>query len=473
MRMKAEWDLAKSVCPSLLAATLVLWPASAGMEASNAAGGNLDSSFGSGGKVTTDFGARETANDAALQRDGKIVAVGATCDDLNPATCDRTLGGFALARYTTNGSLDPTFGTGGKVVTKFACPYYVAQAVAIQADGKIVVAGSAPGCGNDWVLARYGLNGNLDSTFGTGGKVVTYFNHVGPSGGLTDVAIQADGKIVTVGHTFRRECAAVSTPVAGLTCIDFAVARHNANGMLDLTFGPGGTVTTDFGSAGVLTTPSVYDWATAVVVQTDRKIVVAGTSAVGSKYSFTLVRYLEHGVLDPGFGNGGKVNTEFTSSAGATDLAVQTDGKIVATGWTGGATGDFALARYLPSGALDPAFGIGGSGKTTTDLGSSVDGAAAVAIQSNGRIVAAGSSRTADWSKGDFALARYLPGGALDASFGTGGKLKTDFGGLDDASAVMIQGDGKIVAVGQKGSSLAPACWPTCPRDFALARYWP
>ncbi len=242
--------------------------------------------------------------------------------------------------------------------------------------------------------------------------------------GGTDIAnavvLQSDGKIVAVGQDSS----------------DFALARYNADGSLDSSFGTGGKVTTDFGGS---------DAALAAVLQPDGKIVAVGTSAA----DFALARYNTDGSLDTSFGTGGKVTTDFGGTDQAWAAVLQPDGKIVAAGL---ASADFALARYNTNGSLDTSFGTGG--KVTTSFEGS-DQARAVVLQPDGKIVAVG------WDNGvEFALARYNTDGLLDSSFGTGGKVTTDFGGSDAALAAVLQSDGKIVAVGFANTT-----------DFALARY--
>ncbi len=440
--------------------------------------GALDTSFGSGGMVTTDFGNwYYYARAMAIQRDGKIVAAGQAFND------------FILARYNSDGALDTSFGSGGIVMTDFLGGIDEAFAVAIQNDGKIVAAGTVQ---VGFALARYNSNGTLDASFGDGGKVTTGF------GGWYDyasaVAIQNDGKIVAAGHA----------EVGG-----FALARYNSDGTLDTSFGNGGKVTTDFGS--------MSDEAYAVAIQSDGKIVAAGYAQIAGQWDFALARYNSDGTLDDGFGNGGKVTTSFEDGGAiAYSVAIQSGGKIVAAGiaWGEGNWEDFALASYNSDGTLDASFGdsgvittrfgdkndyaysvaiqndgkivaagyarvdsdedfalarytgdgtpdatFGNGGQVTTGLGSSDDHAYAVAIQGNGKIVAAG------WASGDFALTRYNHGGSLDATFGNGGRVTTDSGNRNNraARAVTIQGDGKIVAAGYEESN----DW----NGFALARY--
>ncbi|MGI8788174.1 MAG: FG-GAP-like repeat-containing protein [Pyrinomonadaceae bacterium] len=397
--------------------------------------GDLDTTFGTSGKVITPIGnSNDGISAVAVQTDGKIIAAGYSDSGSNLD--------FALARYNADGTLDSTFGTGGKVITPIGSSNDLISAVAIQTDGKIVAAGySDNGTNLDFALARYNSNGTLDTTFGTSGKVIT------PIGSRDDfasgVVIQTDGKIVAAG-------AAEISPFSG----DFALARYNADGTLDSTFGTGGKVTTPIGNAD--------DFASAVALQTDGKIVVACSASDGVTDDFALARYNANGTLDTTVGTGGKVTTPIGNADDfASAIAIQTDGKIVAAGYTNnGANADFALVRYAVNGTLDTTFGTGG--KVTTLIGSSDDFLNAAAIQSNGKIVAAGY--TNNGTNNDFALVRYNADGTLDAAFGTGGKVTTPIGSANDyAYGVAIQADGKIVAAGSafNGTNL----------DFALARY--
>jgi uncharacterized delta-60 repeat protein len=215
-----------------------------------------------------------------------------------------------------------------------------------------------------------------------------------------------------------------------------------APGALDPTFGTGGEVTTDFGGS---------DSAEAVGIQSDGKIVTAGSTFSGGLQHFVLARYNADGNLDSSFGSGGKVTTDFGGFDAASALVIQPDGRIVAAGR---GSGDFALARYNADGSLDPTFGSGG--KVTTDFGGS-DDAFGVALQADGKIVAAGQGGS------DFGLARYNADGSLDPTFGSGSRVTTDLGGFEDAIAVALQNDGKIVITGQKFSGGF--------QQFALARY--
>ncbi|MBW3540365.1 MAG: hypothetical protein KY476_08850 [Planctomycetes bacterium] len=402
------------------------------------ADGSPDASFDGDGKVTTGFlgSARDFGFDLALQADGKIVVVGTTGG-----------GDFALARYNADGSPDTSFDGDGKVTTDFGSLSDQAHGVAIQADGKIVVAGWSvqSGTGVDFALARYNADGSLDTSFSGDGKLTTDF------GSSTDqalgVAIQVDGKIVIAGLSVQPG-----------TSNDFALARYNVDGSLDTTFSGDGKLTTDFAGS--------FDRAFGVAIQADGKIVVAGSTGG----DFALARYNADGSLDTNFDSDGKVTTDFASSVeqASGGVAIQADGKIVAAGisFQGGAVdfADFALARYNGDGSLDT--GFSGDGKVTTDFAGAFDQATGVAIQADGKIVAAGVSfQSGSSGPHDFALARYNIDGSLDTRFSGDGKVTTDFGSFAaQASGVAIQPDGKIVVAGSSGQ-------PGTGLDFALARY--
>ena len=400
-----------------------------------AADGDLDTSFGTGGKVVTSFlGQDDFVRSIAIQSDGKIVVAGETKN----GTYDE----FALARYNPDGTLDTSFGnSGGKMITNSNNNGDHARSVAIQSDGKIVLAGAGDNTGNDdFALYRYNTDGSLDSSFGTGGKV---FTAVGSGNDFAEsVAIQSDGKIVVAGNSYNG------------SNDDFALVRYKTDGSLDTNFGTGGKVTTDISDA---------DAAWSVAIQSDGKIVVAGQSWNGSDYDFALVRYKTNGMLDTSFDSDGKVTTAIGSGSDrAYSVAIQSDGKIVAAGRSsnGGSNDDFALVRYKTNGTLDTSFDS--DGKVTTAIGSDLDVAYSVAIQSDGKIVAAGNSYNG--SNDDFALVRYNTDGSLDTSFDSDGKVTTEVGsGSDVANSVAIQSDGKIVAAGNSKNGNY--------RDFALVRY--
>ncbi|MFD8631523.1 hypothetical protein [Streptomyces sp. NPDC059656] len=387
-----------------------------------AAPGDPDTGFGTGGRVTTDFGGFEQVNGVAVQPDGKIVAVGLT----DTGGADGGVDNFAVARYDANGTPDNTFGTGGRLTTDFGG---AAQAVAVQPDGKIVVVG--PG-DDDFAVARYNADGSPDTTFDNDGRATTQFGGVDQA---RAVALRPDGKIVVAGLSN-----------AGGT-YDFAVARYNSNGSPDIDFDADGRVTTDFEGG--------LDQVFGLALRPDGRIVAAGSANGFGADDFALVQYDGDGTLDSGFGTGGRVTTDFGGLDQARGMALQPDGKIVTAGLGGsGSTSAFALARHNADGSPDAGFGT--DGRLTTAFGAT-GGAAAVAVQSDGKIVAAGQGGSG------FALARFNGDGTADTSFGTGGKVTTDFAGADDgAHALAVQADGKIVAAGASSGAAG---------DFALVRY--
>jgi uncharacterized delta-60 repeat protein len=393
--------------------------------------GALDPTFDGDGKVVTDFGAPAGASDIVVQTDGKFVAAGSSGGD------------FALARYKVDGSLDTSFDGDGKLVTDFGGADG-ASSVAIQADGKIVVVGRSA---SDFALARYNTNGSLDTSFSGDGRVATDFGY----SLANDVTIQPDGKIVAVGETNT-----------GSNGINFGLARYNVDGSLDTSFDGDGLLATDI--------LSEFDSARSVAMQPDGKIVAGGTTWNNQDDNLlVLARYNPDGSLDPTFDGdgqfdgGGKVWDYNSASHAAYAVAIQPDGKIVTAGYGGQGYPnyifDFAIARYDSDGSDDTSFH--GNGALLTDFGRPDDGAADLTIQADGKILAAGTGGTDNDI--DFALAHYLPDGSRDPNFDFDGRVVTDFGGSDRVSAVAVGTGGRIVAAGTtSGNNNA---------DFALARY--
>ncbi|MEH2224731.1 DUF4347 domain-containing protein, partial [Nostoc sp.] len=362
----------------------------------------LDDSFDSDGKVTTDIGTNTTdiAYSIALQDDGKILVAGVSNSN------------FAVVRYNSNGSLDTSFGTAGKVTTNLGSTD-IAYSIALQDDGKILVAGVSS---SNFAVLRYNSDGSLDNSFGNAGKVI---NNLGSSDIAYSVALQDDGKIL----------------LAGVSNSNFAVLRYNSNGSLDTNFGTAGKVITNLGST---------DIARSIALQDDGKILVAGVS----NNNFAVVRYNSNGSLDTSFGTAGTVINNLGSTDIAYNIALQDDGKILLVGVS---NNNFAVVRYDSNGSLDTSFGT--AGKVITNLGGT-DIAYSVSVQANGKIIVAGSS------KNNFAVLRYNSNGSLDTSFGTAGIITTDIGTntIDNAYA-LTQHDGTIIVAGVSAN------------NFAVARY--
>ncbi|HJQ22921.1 MAG TPA: delta-60 repeat domain-containing protein [Blastocatellia bacterium] len=406
----------------------------------------LDPTFGSGGKVTTDFFADlDVIEDMTIQPDGRIVVAG---DVYSPQTSFD----LAVARYNANGTLDATFGSGGKVTLDFFGREDDGIAIAVQRDGKLVVAGltfdaqdallASPDARSQssLVVARFNANGALDLSFGGGrGWVVAEF---GGSSYANDVAIQSDGRIVVVGHATSNR----NAPRIG-SATDMLIARYNSDGSPDTTFGGIGRVFTDFSEGN--------DSANSVALQADGRIVVAGSTSG----KFALARYNNDGSLDSSFGSGGKLTNDFMSAGGsAASVAIQADGRIIAAGTSGSS---FALARYNANGALDATFGSGG--KVLANFGGTSVGYD-LALQRDGRLILGGYVTRATGT--DFAVARLNANGSFDTTFGAGGIVTADFFSKNDfAYAVGIQCDGRIVVAGSDSK--------TDEGDFALIRINP
>ncbi|MGV0101665.1 Ig family protein [Nostoc sp. DSM 114160] len=312
--------------------------------------GSLDTSFNSTGKVTTDFGNTDIAYSIALQDDGKILVAGASSSN------------FAVVRYNSNGGLDTSFGTAGKVTTNLGSTD-IAYSIALQDDGKILLAGKR---GNDFAVVRYNSNGSLDTSFGGTGKVIT---NLGSTDIAYSIALQDDGKIL----------------LAGVSNNNFAVVRYDSNGGLDTSFGTAGKVITDIGT-------NTTDTAYSIALQDDGKILLAGVS----NSNFAVVRYNSNGSLDTSFGTAGKVTTNLGSTDIAYSVSVQANGKIIVAG---SSNNNFALVRYNSNGTLDTDFNT--TGIITTDIGTKTTDNAYALTQHDGTVIVAGISAN------NFAVARY------------------------------------------------------------------
>jgi uncharacterized delta-60 repeat protein len=326
--------------------------------------GSLDTSFGSDGKVGTRFNQDGAAFAAALQPDGKIIAVGGANNNV-----------FAAVRYKSDGSLDSSFGSGGLVTTDFPGNNYdCAEAVVVQADHKIILAGISDydGGDSDFALARYNPDGSLDTTYGDNGTVVT---NVGSDiyNTISGAVLQADGKMVVVGFSDNG-------PV---------VARFNTDGSLDNQFGTGGSVY--FIKQG----PDGFT----VTLQGDGKILVAGQ---GPDHLY-IERFTTDGQPDSSFGTNGVVTTGGVDCYGGSQGGIRalSNGKIIYAGTCGN---NFTLARYNWNGSLDASFGTGGIAMTSLG-GDSV--AHRVVFQPDGKIIAAGEMG------GGFCVARYNSDGTF------------------------------------------------------------
>ena len=325
--------------------------------------GTLDTSFDGDGKIIIPIGNfSDEAHGVAIQSDGKIVVVGFSADGSFEV--------FTLIRFNQNGTLDLSFGSGGIVKTRIGMSGSRALAVAIQPNGKIVVAGDTWGSFLDFAVVRYNLDGSLDRSFGSDGIVTTPITS-GDDRAFA-IAIQPDSKIVLAGDKF-------------------SLTRYNSDGSLDRRFGNNGIVTNTFGGT-----------AFSVAIQSDSKIIAAGTSSD----HFTLTRHNIDGSLDTSFGADGKVVTQLGGYDLLNGVAIQPDGKIVAAGYSSlTSSSDFALVRYNSNGSLDKNFGSVGK-VLMRQYHIHYDSLRAIAIQNDGKIIGSGDSSLANLPA-DFALVRY------------------------------------------------------------------
>jgi uncharacterized delta-60 repeat protein len=306
----------------------------------------IDPGFGYRGLATSPYG--DAAIALAVQADGKIVAAGTARGDVYD--------GVLLVRFYTTGAIDTSFGDGGFARLFAANTWLLPSAMASQSDGRLVVAGSAfSTSGGVFFVARFLAGGVPDPTFGGTGVVTTAFP--GLSASATALAIQTDGRIVVAGG------AGVFTPFPDG---DYAAARYNTDGTLDATFGDGGLVTVDLGG-------HLPESAFAVVVEHGGRIVLGGISSSPLGNGAALVGLDPIGALDPGFGSGGKVFVTRGVSTDCRALALQRDGKIVAAGgiWD---PGGMLVMRFQADGAPDAAFGDAGAATLATAEASAVRG---------------------------------------------------------------------------------------------------
>jgi uncharacterized delta-60 repeat protein len=363
----------------------------------------------------------------AVQSDGKIVAAGDSYSDNNGWS-------FALVRYNGNGSLDPAFGTGGKVLTNL---HGGARAVAIQSDGKILAAGYSYLYPGNFVLVRYNSDGSLDTTFGYGGIVQTTMG-----GAVSTLAIQSDGRIVAGGYSYNGYG------------YDFAVARYFSNGTLDPIFSGGAVITAN---------PYLNSGVTSVAIQSDGSILAAGGSS--------LIRYNIDGSPDMTFGNLGTVTTG-SNYEKISGVAIQAGGQILAAGsaYNGVGGDDLILTRlnYI-DGSIDTSFGSGGRIVAPAMSLYNLTSTSVVANQTTGKIVVAGYAQDQFAQDYFVVLARYDSYGIPDTSFASTGALLASAAGLWGNSGhvrnIAVQADGKIVVAGNTYQN------DTNGYDFSLARF--
>jgi uncharacterized delta-60 repeat protein len=451
--------LSKTLAALILAVGLVA-------AAAAAAPGKLDPGFGNGGVVVTATApgaGADLQNGLAIQSDRRILVGGSS--DMGAAASGHQ---WRISRYTHNGELDGSFGAGGTVTASMSSADGFDEHVwnlTLAGDGKIVAAGDAITAtgGFDVALARFNADGTLDPSFGTGGKVTTAIGPGTRRDRAHDVAVLGDGKIVVAGF-------ADMGPGAGGR--NFMLARYNPDGSLDGMFGTGGIVITPVApgdNRDVVTTNGL-------TMDEAGRFILSGQANMGAGaggFNFALARYNPDGTLDGSFASGGIVTTEIAPGDNfdtASSVAIDPAGKIVAGGVaeSGGFVFDWALVRYHADGSLDSSFGQGGKVTTNVGPGNSDDDQEELVIQSTGKILIGGSvAQTAVTVDSDFAIARYNADGTLDSSFGTGGIVKTATapGNADDEIfEIALQSDAKLVAAGECVQAATG-------RDVCVARY--
>jgi uncharacterized delta-60 repeat protein len=297
---------------------------------------------------------------------------------------------FALARFNPDGSPDSRFGSNGVLRTDFFGYQDCARAMALQPDGRIVLAGDAIRSSQDLALARYMPDGSLDAGFGEAGKVTTDLR--GGNDTAEAVAILPDGSILVGGTSWSKS-----------SDFDFAVVRYRSDGRIDRGFGSNGSAFVDFGGT--------LEEVRAMAVQPDGRILIAGDTLDTSRKMthFALARLNRDGSLDGGFGQGGRLVTDFKAADfGGSALVLLPEGKFVIAGNAGSLhSSDFGLARYSHDGKLDPTFGE--HGEVLTDLQQfAFHGTRTLARQADGRLLVAVRTETANHAQ-SFTLARYLP----------------------------------------------------------------
>jgi uncharacterized delta-60 repeat protein len=418
--------------------------------------GSQDLSFGANGRVQSAYPVDNASQpvhiqSVAKQSDGKFILGGNTYNGNGYE--------FYVTRFHSNGTVDYTFGNNGKVQTAVSTTpsgyYAVVQAIAVQADGKVIAAGRAQSSiGNFFALVRYNSDGSIDNSFDTDGKVLTPFLSTSGSTSayLNSLAIQEDGKIIAAGESYL-----------GNSGYSFALARYNSDGTLDNLFDEDGKVQTSFFYNGSNSSAV----GRSLAVQGDGKIIVSGNAFDGTHNTTAVARYNTDGALDVSFDADGKMQVSLGDNINSVPytLLLQSDNKLLVAGYSYNNTinsQDLAAVRFNSNGSVDATFDADGIVMDNIESGST--SFAATAIQSDGKIIAGGQTRINNASY-SFALARYTPDGSLDVAFGNEGTVQTSFGSTDSYNqsyiySLLIQDDGKIIAAGGKysnGSVLAVA----------------
>ncbi len=415
----------------------------------------LDPTFNVDGKVVNDVsgGASDQINETVVQSDGKTVSVGFSRQQVGTPPSVFFKQDVAVTRRNIDGSLDTSFGGGDGIATVSDGSTYFSgdgQAIALQNDGKIVVVGTVTvaGAGYDFLVARFNSDGSNDPTFGDGGDGNTIINYVnigeGYSDGANAVVVLDDGSIIAAGQ---------SDPSAS---DDVTFVKLTSAGFLDTSWGTNSSGVLEAGVTGGVNDDRALD----LIQQPDGKLLAVGFAEVGGVRDLAFVRIDEDGNFDTALNaTTGSEGRKIVSIGAGNDIAnaveVDADGKIVVAGTTdNGADDDFFVARFDSDIELDATFA--GDGVATGEYdGNSIDDAANdMVIQADGKIVVVGD---ANYGTGDdFGVARFNPDGSPDSSFDGNGAGSTPIGSFgDSAKTVALQADGRIIAAGKSSDGSA------------------
>lgn len=403
---------------------------------------HLDTTFGLSGKVILNIGEEDKCNSIAMQPDGKIILFGTTRKPENKNY-------LFIARYKVDGNLDSAFGSNGILLIDSSLGLYGA----LLPDGKIIgIANLFLKNQKGLTFFRFNSDGSTDTTFGTGKGRVTSTNYFGGE----VFCVQPDGRILFVMDRIDKQS----------NNIQYSLLRFKADGNIDSAFGVNGLVETYFGN------DRSYNWGKGVTVQGDGKMIVLSkftqSNGGSSTENFSLTRFNENGKIDSSFGWNGSSMTEFKGNYNnPISLAIQSDGKIVVVGF-GEADGDARSQNYLTlrfnkDGRLDDNFGI--LGVVKTNLNDNIGSANNLAIDVDDKILVIGNAT--GYSDGnlssDFATIRYNNDGNIDSTFGHHGSILTNIKDGDGTSVIAIQSDGKIVVAGNSSYHF----------DIGMVRYLP
>ena len=397
--------------------------------------GDLDPTFGIGGRVLTDIGqpaSDEARSVTAVQSDGDVIVVGTTSQSPNQ---------ILVARYNADGSLDAGFGDQGVEILTFGNVNDVGFGVAVDGQGRIIVAGysyQSDATGYDFAVARLSAQGHFDTTFDGDGRTTIDFGSLNDFG--LSMALDSQDRVVVAGYSYQN----------GSSGADFAVARLDVQGQLDTSFAGGGRATIDFGNT--------FDVGQSVAVDSQDRVVVAGYSFQQSDspdLNFAVARLDVQGELDTTFDGDGRALVDFGSTSDvAFGVAADAQDRVVIAGqYYESATGyQFAVARLDAQGQLDITFS--GDGRALIDFDGTVDRGQSVAIDGQGRVVVAGSSYPSDATGYDFAVARLDAQGQLDNAFDGDGRTTVDFGlGIDFGTGVAVDDQDRVFVAGSSAQA--------------------